>query len=263
MSQDGSAPRAFGNAGQINDVDLALGDWGVTPDQVQRIVTHPIIANRVVRALRGDGDVMGGVMTQDDWVGQELVGLRELSKCGMPPVDPDRVARAWQAGYDLTRCYMPGDLRCEWLLRELLPAVGMQHVGEKIIEARGEHPTEEGVFTCDLSRIMTPTNRKGHPFWLNYKGQLVWAQEQGGNDLTSAEETLYLLARAYIALGHFPFAGGMIRCRNRVGSGSYRMRVECNSAGLVVLANWIADADSGYDPGAIPRKFKALGAKRV
>jgi hypothetical protein len=47
----GPTPRAFSNAGQVNDVDLALGALGVTPEHSNRIPTNKDVAGTTAAVL--------------------------------------------------------------------------------------------------------------------------------------------------------------------------------------------------------------------
>jgi len=254
--RDGSTKRAMRNLGQANDVDLALGGEGVTPEMLNQIVTSPYVARLIAGVLSGNN--VPTIMTKDDWVGNELAELAILTEWGMPPVDHDRVAKSWEENYGFAQLYIPGGLTRELLFLQMTPASGTKCYDKDIIPNAEMIPTEEGIFICDLARIMTPTDKKQRPFNLDYAGHLAWAKEQGGFDLLSGEEFNYLLLRAIARLGFVPYMGGWSRCRNRFGS-SKRLNAKFYAvSGFRFYTG--SDAYSYWYYGTVARKFKPLAA---
>ena len=255
--QDGSVLRAFGNAGQVNDIDLALGRVGINPNQSQLIITSPFIARRIAGVLTGSGVIVS--MTKNDWIENELAELAGLTEWGMPEVDPDRVAKAWEEGYGLSQLYMPAGLGRELMFLKMMPASGTKCYDKDIIPSAEMLPTEEGVFTCDFNRMIAPTDKDHCPFNLDHAGHFVWCKEQGGSDLASGEEFTYCGLRAVRRIGFIPYMGGWCRCRNRHESGGSRLHVVFDAVDGFDFS-YGSDGYRCWDFGAFPRKFKALGA---
>jgi len=233
----------------------------MTPNQLEdglkQIINSTIRRQRVADALVGKFDAVVE-MSKAEWIEREtnaMIHLGLMSKEAATDIDVARIKQMADAGqFGINRYFVPVGLK-RYRLLELAAKVGIKIKSSPNYDG-DEIPTEAGVLECDLSQIMQSTDSAHRPFNLDYNSHLAWAKEQGGSDLTSAEEMLYLLIRHFMAFGRILFVGGWIRCRNRHGS-SGRLRVYFFAGcGLVVF--YCCDDVSGWGWGAVPRKFIPL-----
>jgi len=223
----------------------------------QRIIDDPVYRRQVWLAMIGK--LVISEITKDEWVERETNAMRQLGELDENAVVNDelRIKQMVNAGhFGINHYFVPAGLTRSRLL-ELAAKVGVKVNSSPNCDG-DEIPTEAGVLECDLGAIMQSTDSSHRPFNLDYNSHLAWAKEQGGSDLTSAEEMLYLLIRHFMAFGRILFMGGWIRCRNRHGS-SYRLSVRFYADdGLNVYCG--DDDYSRWRWGAVPWKFTPLGA---
>ena len=118
-------------------------------------------------------------------------------------------------------------------------------------------PTELGVIRQDLSAVMQPTDLIGRPFSLNFTEQVAWAKERGGDDITSAEEVVYLFLRRAFEYGLPLWGVGSCRCSNACGSVESLDIYWDAVSGFRICRR---DRDDRYwGLGALPRKSLAFG----
>lgn len=117
-------------------------------------------------------------------------------------------------------------------------------------------PTEFGILRQDLGAVMQPTDLAGRPFFLDVDEQEAWVREQGGDGVTSVEETLYLFFRSAYEFGRPLWGGGWVRCRNKFGSGNRLFAYWVAGSGLDV--NHLNTYVRYWTRGCLARKF--LGA---
>ena len=114
-------------------------------------------------------------------------------------------------------------------------------------------PTQLGVIRLDLGSAMLPTNLAGHPYFLSYEEQEVWAKAQGGDGLTSVEETLCVFSRSGLEFQRPLWPAGSCRCRNSYG-GAGSLFVRWFAANGLCVAHWHR-ADHDWALGALARKY--------
>jgi len=198
-------------------------------------------------------------MKREEWIAREMDALKKFKKLGLSvSPDSDRVAGAWQRGNGVHDRYLPRGLGAPALL-DACGAAGIKSYtySSDSVSSGGETlPTDEGSITLALDKIMVPTNRQHHPFMLNFDQQVEWAQGEGGDGLTSVEETLYLLLRAWFEFNRMPFMGGWIRCRNAPDF-NRSLAVVWSDSSLAVSS--VSRSDARWDFGALPRQFRKVG----
>lgn len=241
-------------------LDLLEQD-GMRNTDLQRMIDIPFVRREVIEASHGTG--YGKPMTKDDWVETQVAINERKIELGLPKPDrplADLVAAAYQAGYGSSRHFqMSGGTQA--LLLQAMISFGTKLNGGTVESARFKDgdaiPTENGVFDCDLSRLMTPTDLQMRPFNLNYDGHDQWCKEQGGTGMSTVEQTLDLLLTALLIHGYHTFMGGWIRCRNAYGSDSSLYvdlyaddGVNVRWANRTVLVHWYG--------GTLPEKFTKL-----
>ena len=235
--------------------EVAGGSWPSVARFFKNIVDDPIRRLQVWRA--GTGELLITEVTKTDWVERELGIFKRLAEFGIPMPSEKEVASAWFEGCTSNHRFVPHNVGRRQLL-EACHKAGIKVNGNdpKTADYEGgdKLPTERGTLESDLERLMTPTDAQHRPFMLNHDQQVEWAKEQGGDGITSVEETLYLILRAWVELGRVPFMGGWIRCRNRYGSDdSLRVRWSAGS-GLGVDDGSLEN--DGWYYGAFSRKFR-------
>ncbi|MBI2588415.1 hypothetical protein HYW31_01725 [Candidatus Berkelbacteria bacterium] len=233
-------------------VKLPGSNWEALTRFFQQIINDPFYRKNVFAVLAGCPQMV----TRKDWVEREGNVLTRLTELGIPVINPPYLEGQWQEGFTKHHRFLPDNLSRQQLL-EACQKAGLQIYGNNpdLADAmKDELPTETGVLECDLGTIMVPTDAQHRPFLLLLDEQIKWAKEQGGDGILSAEETLYLLLRAWVELGKIPFMGGVICCRNADSLGvSWRpgigLRVgHCNERDTPNgRSNWLF--------GAVPRKF--------
>ena len=121
-------------------------------------------------------------------------------------------------------------------------------------------PTELSVNRQDLAAVMLPTDLAGRPFNLNLKEQIAWAKEQGGDDLVSIEEGIYLFLRSAYERALPLWAVGSCRTRNTLGfAGSLGLGWDADGGFFVSRwGRWLRGSPGWY-LGALPRKSLKLG----
>lgn len=263
MSGDASARRAFGNIGQVDQIDLALGEAGVTPKQVNRLVSDPFARQQVADLLASREPTLA--VLQEAWIQREINVLNVLSSLGLDCSDNCAAAiRELAEGgcYGQHHYFIPGELSIAVLGRvgHSVDKRIRNFDGDISIPPPNNVPTTAGVLECRLSEIMTPTDSDHRPFHLSYEEQVAWARQHHGCGLTSVEEALWLLIRARLELDKFPFVGGRIRCRNSFLPQSHTPKsARRGGLGIVVLAYDCRvedlDAEALWSCGAIPRRF--------
>lgn len=222
----------------------------------QRLIDDPVYRRQVWLAMTGQ--LVLSDITAEGWVERELNCLRRLGRAKEEGAEsfptPDEAAvrhMAENGNFGFHRYYVPGGLTRAQLLDFAREAGAKMNSSP---DAEGDQiPTEVGVLECDLAAIMTPTDATHRPFNLNAEEQESWSAEQGGEGLTSAEEALYLVYRAFLAFGRIPFMGGWIRCRNRHQDGDRLLVGFFADGGLRV--DWDAGSRSRWPCGAVARKF--------
>ena len=240
-------------------VTLAGGNLEMVLRCFQRVIDDPVYRRQVWLAMFGK--LVISEITKEEWIEREtnaMIHLGLMSKeADANDIDVARIKQMADAGqFGINRYFVPVGLK-RYRLLELAAKVGIKLNSSPSCNG-DEIPTEAGVLECDLSTIMQSTDSAQRPFGLDYNGQLAWAKEQGGSDLTSAEEMLYLLIRHFMAFGRILFMGGWIRCRNRRGS-SCRLGVRFGAGrGLFVHCSRVGR--SVWHWGAVPWKFIPLGA---
>ncbi len=242
-------------------VTLAGDSWESLARMFQRVIDDPLHRKQVFAALSGVNAQMVA-MTKAEWVEAEWVEreqstLRRLSEFGIPMPTEAEVTNAYCEGCTPNHRFVPPNLGRRQLL-EACHKAGIKVNGNDPKKADYDGGdkllTERGRLECDLTTLMQPTDAKHRPFMLSHDQQVEWAKEQGGDGITSAEETLYLILRAWVELGRVPFMGGWIRCRNRHGSGDSLGVYWSADRGLGVYCGRLGYDRWGY--GAFSRKFR-------
>ncbi|MFH0912055.1 MAG: hypothetical protein V1807_00080 [Patescibacteria group bacterium] len=223
----------------------------------QRVIDDPVYRRQVWLAMTGK--LIVNEMSKDEWIERETNAMIQLGLMDAVVEENDALRikqMATKGQFGINHYFIPSGLTRSRLL-ELAAKVGIKLNSSPNCDG-DEIPTEAGMLECDLSTIMQSTDSAHRPFNLDYNGHLAWAKEQGGSDLTSAEEMLYLLIRHSMAFGRILFMGGWIRCRNRRGSG-FRLLVSFDAGdGLRISYGFVGYSSWGW--GAVPWKFTPLGA---
>ncbi|MFH1088789.1 MAG: hypothetical protein V1719_03030 [Patescibacteria group bacterium] len=234
-------------------VTLAGGNLDTVLRCFQRIIDDPVYRRQVWWAMTGK--LVISEISKEEWIEQETNAMIQL---GLMDNDALRIKQMADKGEFGVNHYFapPGMIRSRLL--ELAAKVGIKL--ESSPNCTGEsRPTVVGVLECDLSTIMQPTDSVHRPFNnLGYDGHLAWAEEQGGSDLASAEEILYLLIRHFMAFGRILFMGGWIRCRSGHGPSDQLRVYFSHDGGLGVDCG--GDSNFCRNLGAVPRKFTPLEA---
>lgn len=227
---------------------------------LQEIINDPLRRRQVFLAMSGELVVSG--MSREEWVEREmgcLGRLADLPSLSFKP-DADCVARAWHEGCGAHDHWMQKTWRMEPLLNACKDA-GIKMANMSIPSAGKNMPTDEGVIRYDFEKIMKPTTPNrfsvAPPFNLTNDQQVEWAKNEGGDGLTSVEETLFLILVAWVMNGRMPFMGGWIRCRNGCGSGQSLGVDWLAVGGLLVGSDDLSFA--GWGCGAVPRVFQPVG----
>jgi hypothetical protein len=117
-------------------------------------------------------------------------------------------------------------------------------------------PTRFGIIRQDLTKVLQPTDIAGRPFYLSLDDQIVWSKSQGGDGLTTAEETMYMWLRSLYERNLPLWGAGSCRTANTYGS-SWSFRVHFGAGGGLDVS------DCAHDPswrfGALARKFLVVG----
>jgi len=271
------AKDAFGAGnGLSHDFGLAMDDEKVVPSMFQTAVSDPIRKVSVGAALRGELTVsqvaFDQIITREnnvltllcEWMGVKYPGVdvveRALRKAEAEWGGISIHDRVIPAGLDLAHLFagfyafnaakteqreMPIKLghpaNEEWWRKDK----NVQHL-----------PTELSVIRQDLASVMQPTDLLGRPFYLNLEAQVAWAKDQGGDGITSAEETAYLFLRSVYERGLPLWAAGSCRTRNAYGS-TFSLYVYWDAGDGFCVDNY--DRFGIWDVGVLPRKSLVLG----
>jgi len=223
---------------------------------IQQVINDPVCRRSVADALMGQM-ISPTPMTKREWAERETKAMRTLGLLDEEAVQNDALRIemiANRGGCGMNHYFIPADLTRERLI-ELARKVGIKIDddpncnGEEIL-------TEAGVLECDLATIMNSTDGEHRPFNLNYDEHDAWALAQGGDGLTSAEETLYLMIRHFMSFGRILFMGGWIRTRNACDA-DCSLDV-CFFAGCGLFFFWFSRSFRSWSYGAVARKFKPL-----
>jgi len=259
--------RAFGNVGQVNDVDLALGGAGVTPAMSQQIVTDPLRRASVAAACSGEIRLTGIVPT--DWAAREMVVSAELVKYGLPAFDASHVEHMSNAAGPHDR-FLPSSLTLQmlfpffynWNDTEGNAAIKLAHDPNKewwrTDRSAESLPTKAGILSCNFSQVMQPINLAGWPYFMTMDEQVKLTKQMGGSGLTSAEQLTYLFIRSVVERRLPLWAAGSARCRNTYGSDSSLSVIWDADDGFYV--NYWPRSEQSWDLGAVPEVFMALEA---
>ncbi len=247
------------NYGTVTGAVALLEVAGANNQWFQGIRDFPATRNAVLTAGNGS---LPAVMSKDEWIETEAnLALRKI-ELGLPePASPvhDLIARHHRDGYGAHHHFQLPGCNQEPLLQAMLD-LGAKLNGGKVETARfkdGEAiPTAAGVFQCDLSRMMMPTDLNHRPFNLDYAGHDQWAKEQDGIGMSTVEQTLDLMLGALILFTRHTFMGGWIRCRNAYGSG--RSLSVILNAGRGVNVSWTSHTIAIWSGGTLPEKFTNL-----
>jgi len=223
----------------------------------QRIIDDPVYRRQVWLAMTGKLAVED--ITKEEWIERETNAMIQLGLLDEEVVINDKLRIKQMAGagkFGANQYFVSAGLTRKQLV-ELACKVGIKINNSPHCDGQ-EIPTEAGVLECDLAAIMTSTGPDYRPFNLNADEHEAWANEQGGDGLTSAEEALYLIIRHFLAFGRVLFMGDWIRCRNSHGPGS-SLKVDFYAfIGLDV--GWDNRSYRSWSYGAVARKFTPLVA---
>ncbi|MFH0912108.1 MAG: hypothetical protein V1807_00360 [Patescibacteria group bacterium] len=193
-------------------------------------------------------------MNSGVWIKRETAAMEKLGIIGQETA----IAKAANLPNGVNHCFIPSGLDRKRLIK-LAGESGVKVKFSSSPNRDGEGIlTEAGILECDLSAIMTLRGPDRWPFNLNADEHLLWAKDQGGDGLTSAEEAIYLLIRAYMAFGKIPFMDKWIRCRNYCGSGSGSQLLVGFWAGSGLRVRYGQGDHHSSDYGAVARKFTPL-----
>ena len=260
MSVKSSPNHSLGRVARAFDLLVSLAGNGTQAFQAvlacfQRIVDDPVYRRQVWQAMTGNVTVTE--ITSSEWVGREIAAIERLELTG----DEESVdyklainAMAETGQYGPHHYFVPAGLTRKQLI-ELARGLGIKINSSPPCDGQ-ELPTEVGVLECDLAAMMQSTDGNHRPFNLNAEEHNAWAVEQGGNGLTSAEQTLYLVIRHFMAFGRILFMGGWIRCCNSHGA-DYSLGVVFGAEdGLGVFCGGLGSRSWRW--GAVSRKFLPL-----
>lgn len=265
----------FGLGRTARAADLLAGR-GVLTEHIQRVINDPLHRARVAAALRGEPILRE--VNFEDLLAREVTFTSKYFELIEVPYPGDiinealrRAESAWGGLTEHDR-FVPGGIglsrafQCFYNFNQKQEASGSPPL-KLHHNPKGEwwrstsevyRPTEAGVIRCDFSQVMRPTDLQGRPFCCNYDEQLAWAKQQGGDGLTSAEETLYLLARSVFERDFSLWGAGWTRCRNLYYSES-SLFVSWDADDGLSIGHWDR-GDWGWYIGALARKFVALGS---
>ncbi len=246
--------------GEVTAVLQLFSALGVTRDDLshmlQRVIDDPVYRTMAF-AILSDANADMAKVIKADWVVREVGIFIQLDEFGIRMPSEREVAKSWFEGCTPNHRFVPHNLERRQLL-EACHKAGIKVNGNdpKTADFDGgdKLPTEQGTLDCDLTTLMQPTDAKHRPFMQNHDQQVQWAKKQGGDGITSVEETLYLILRAWVEISRVPFMGGWIRCRNRYDSGS-SLRVYWN-AGIGLDVDYGYLECDGWYCGAFSRKFR-------
>lgn len=197
---------------------------------------------------------VGSIMNSKEWFEREKAAMEE-KRFGITGQET-AIAKAAAHVFGVNHYFVPAGLDRKKMIK-LADKAGIKVKFNSSPNSEGEEiPTEAGVLECDLSAIMTPRGPAHRPFDLDADEHLAWAKEQGGDGLTTAEETIYLLIRAYMVFGNVSFRDRWIRCRNHGGSDSQLLVGVWAGSGLRV--RYGRGGHRSSDCGALARKFTPL-----
>ncbi|MBI3260866.1 hypothetical protein HYZ64_00645 [Candidatus Berkelbacteria bacterium] len=252
---------------KISEGLVCLSNEGVTDSHWQRnVITDPLRRKNVAAALRGE---LGAPEVRfEDILAREVSVTGTFCKTADIEYPGDeliekalRQKEAKAGSISVHDRFLPNDLHRRQLLL-LSPKFGIKlyNNDSRQADCDGEKiPTKTGVFVLDYGTIFTPTDEKHRPFMLDYDDQDAWAREQGGDGLSTAEQTIYVgVIRPKMELGYLPYMGGSLRCRNACGSG--------RSLGVGFSADdglSVSDCVRAYrywSLGALPGKYLELGS---
>ncbi|MCX6809815.1 MAG: hypothetical protein NTZ65_03665 [Candidatus Berkelbacteria bacterium] len=275
MLKMGPALRAFGNTGQANDVDLALGRCLVTPAMLQRVVTDPTHCAAVAAAMRGEQPSSArfdDILVREGNVTQIICDYAEVEYPGNDIVE--KALRMVQAKRGVVTIHdrfapkiaLPQLFNFFYRYNKVAEEEG--RIPVKLWQTAGQEnwrgwdaeflPTETGVINCDFSQVMRATDITGRPFLLDMDQQMTWAKEQGGDGITSVEQITLLFIHSIIEFGRPLWGGGTVRCCNSCGSGD-SLDVYWDADGGFGVGDWSC-SDQDWNIGAVPRKCLVLGA---
>lgn len=199
-------------------VTLAGGNVVNVINCFQRIINDPDYRRQVWCAMTGKS--IAYKITKKEWIEREYETMFHLLILEEEDRNRDSdILRNIQnmantvKGLNSNHHFVPSHLDLEGL-ETVARNVGIKINGSFDRVDYGINTTTE-VLECDTSAMMTPTNSVHHPFLLNYEEQEKWAKGQGGDGLTSVEETIYLIIRHFMAYNRMPFMGGTISCCNK------------------------------------------------
>jgi hypothetical protein len=167
---------------------------------------------------------VAGSLDPREWIDRELAIGDELTKYGLKPFNICQVVCASSGTISRDHRFLPGGLELQMLLRffnNWSSVKGNQRVnppghGTDLREAENV-PTKVGIINCNFVKVMQPTGLDNRPFLLNLRKQVVWAREQGGSGIMTAEQVIYLLIRSMVERRLPLWAYGEVRCRNTYG----------------------------------------------
>ena len=254
------------------ELDLALRPQNVKSFMLKQVVNSKALAAQVGALLRGEG--IDSAVRIGDLVARELAFLERF---GLPKPQEEVLTTGYErmvaafGSVTVHDRYIPGDL----LLAGIAPIAyrfndQQTAAGEPTIKLAHNRDAEwwrtdkmvqeirttACIFRVDFGRIMDATDLAGRPFRLSADGQEVWAKEQGGSGVTTAEKALYLVIRSVTERNLPPWgSGAFLRCANTFGPES-RLTVGWDADnGLFV--DYIG-LDEDWDCGALPEKSVAL-----
>ena len=269
---------SFGSGlGNAYELGMALHDERVTPAMVHQAVADPIRKAAVGAAFRGEmaiGDVsldqilereinVVTTLCGEDWMQYGAEGavkaleqqieaaLRKVEETWGSVTIHDRII---PAGLKLDRIFtgvyaynahnpdapikLGHDPNKEWWRTD---------------RQVGHIPTEFGVIRQDLTKVLQPTDVAGRPFYLNLDDQIVWSKTQGGDGLTTTEETTYLWLRSLYERNLPLWGAGSCRTTNACSS----LLVLFSAADGLIVGR--CGRGPGWVLGAVARKYLAVG----
>lgn len=259
-----SEKNAFGRGvGLAHEFGLAMVKERVTLAMLDRAGKDPIFRAKLGAMFRGETvevtTTFDQLLSRETELTKQVCELTSTAYSGDSIVEQAlRKGEAEWNGFTEHDRFVPAGLNRQSLLLAYRKAGLKLNSDEKSADCDGENlPTEVGIIRQDLTSMMTPTDLAGRPFYLSMEEQEKWAKAQGGDGLTSVEETLFLVLRKVLELSAAPWSAGWCRCRNSHSSdNSLNVRWHADNGLKVNFGN------RGYYnwyEGALVRKFLALG----
>lgn len=240
----------------IQEFHGALGAQGVTDAMVRGMLSDPARVRAVAAALRGE---LEAPMTPQQWFDRELAAGRVMAEHGLHCFREDEVERASAMTIGLNHHFVPDGVGACDLIDALynITEVRMDRnfIGREWWRRDSEKyhlPTTAGILYCDLGQMMRSATLDSKPFNLTYAEQRDWAD----GEVTSVEQTLFLILLSVLTESRLPWYGTRARCRNVREDSHMEVVIDCfDGLGLSCGGGW---DPTRRDIGAIPAIFQPL-----